>query len=437
MIQGEPASQNVSDSAPEASAERPAWRPERSIVCFACEDYWYHPIRSRRHLMERLAKRGWRVLFVNSIGMRAPSRSHPDFWRRVRRKLKSLARWVRRPDPQAMPTFWVASPLALPFFNNPTARAINRFAMRLQIRLAMTRAGIRRPVAWFGLPTAADLLGKLGERLDVLHNSDKYDAYREIQGDYVTRCVERLARECDIIISASAKLAGELAATNPNSFHLPHGIDAEMFSRARLDPSLAIPDDLAAIPRPRLGYLGSVDQVLDHNLIAHIAEKRPDWHQVFVGLYSDEVAPLRERFPDRVHFLGQRPYPEVPAYLRGLDVAYMPLLSDAWSLYANHLKLREYFLAARPTVTIPHAETDSLGDNPLLHVGGPAYDDFLRALDEALAQSRSMIDPATGLPRPDHADLKRAEPLLAEIARGTWEARVDELERLFAKFGRL
>jgi glycosyltransferase involved in cell wall biosynthesis len=420
----------------ESASERPAWWPERSIVCFACEDYWYHPVRSRRHLMERLARRGWRVLFVNSIGMRAPSRSHPDFWRRVRRKLGSLARWVRRPDPQGMPTFWVASPAALPFFGSPAARALNRVALRWQIRLAMARAGVRRPVAWFGLPTMADLRGRIGERLDVLHNSDKYEAYREIDGDHVARCVERLLAECDIAVSASATLAKECAESNPNSFHLPHGVDGERFSRARLDPDLTIPDDLAAIPRPRIGYMGSVDQVLDHGLIAHIAQKRPDWHQVFVGLYSDEVAGLRERLAGRVHFLGQRPYEQVPAYLRGLDAAYMPLLDDQWARYANHLKLKEYFLAARPTAVIPHAETDAIADNPLLHVGGPDPEDFLRALDEALAQSRGLLDPATGLPRPDNADLLAAEPLLQEIALGTWDARADQLEEWFAKFAR-
>lgn len=418
--------------APDAASASPA---KGAIVCFAVEDYWYHPVRSRRHFMERLAKRGWRVLFVNSIGMRAPSREHPDFWLRVRRKLKSLARWTRRPDPAAMPTFWVGSPFALPFFNSPLARWFNRWSLRLQIRLMMLRAGVSRPVAWFGLPTMADLRGKLGERLDVLHNSDKYDAYREIKGDYVSRCLERLLRECDIVVSASGALAEECREVNPNSYHVSHGIDAEHFARARRDASLAIPDDLAAIPRPRFGYMGSVDQVLDHDLIAHIAEKRPNWHQVFVGLYSSEVEHLRERFPKNVHFLGQRPYADVPAYLKGLDVAYMPLLNDQWAKYANHLKLREYFLAARPSVTIPHAEVNAaaMRKNPLLHVAGPDYDDFLRGMEEALLQSAALLDESSGLARPESDILRRSEPILAEIAKGTWDARVDELERLFAK----
>jgi hypothetical protein len=66
-----------------------------SIVCFAGEDWWYHHPHSKNHLLKRYA-RGNKVLFVNSITMGLPSMANPDFFLKIRRKLKSYARWLRK-----------------------------------------------------------------------------------------------------------------------------------------------------------------------------------------------------------------------------------------------------------------------------------------------------------------------------------------------------
>ena len=66
-----------------------------SIVCFAGEDWWYHHPHSKNHLLKRYARQN-KVLFVNSITMGLPSMSNPDFFLKIRRKLKSYARWLRK-----------------------------------------------------------------------------------------------------------------------------------------------------------------------------------------------------------------------------------------------------------------------------------------------------------------------------------------------------
>jgi hypothetical protein len=406
---------------------------DRSIICFALEDYWYHPKRSRRHYMERLAARGWRVLFVNSVGLGAPARTNPDFWMRVRRKLRSWARWLRRPDPARLPTFWVASPIALPYHGKAWARALNRVALRVQLRLMMLIAGVRRPVGWYGQPIMASLLGRLGERLTILHNSDKYDAYGESSGSIVAQSWRRLKAECDVIISASGKMAAELGEEHPASYHLPHGIDADHFSRARRDASLEIPPALAAIPRPRIGYIGQIEHMVDPALIIAMARAAPDKQFILIGPPTHQVDAMIAHGLANLHYLGQIPYDAVPAHMRGLDVGMMPLLANDWAEYANHLKMREYYLAGRPMVTIPHAEVREGGGHALLFVAEPTADSFLRAIDEALAASRDLLDPATMAWRADSATSAAAKPFLDEMATGTWEARTDELERIIAK----
>jgi len=402
----------------------------REIVCFACEDYWYHPIRSRRHLMEGLARRGWRVLFVNSIGMQAPKLGQSDFWMRVTRKLRSIARWLRRPQPDAMPSFWVASPIALPFHGKPWARSINARLLRWQLRAMMRRAGLRAPIAWFGLPTVANLRGHLNEPLAILHNSDRYEAWGGLEGTTVRDGIDALVASTDLIISASKPLTEHFASRHRRSIHLPHGVDAEHFSRARLDPALEQLAALRDIPAPRIGYLGAGHQTLEPGLVRVVAERRPNVHQVFIGEAFEPIEHIRAQFPDRVHILPRIPYADVPNALRALDVAMMPLADTPWNMHANHLKMREYLLAGRPSLTTPHPEAEALLPNPLLIQAGPDAVGWLAGVDRAVAMSRDVLDPTTRAMRLDSAIAREAEPALSALAQGTWASRVEELERL-------
>src|SRR3954470_15169745 len=95
---------------------------DQSVICFAGEDWWYHHPHSKNHIMRRLARAGNRVMFVNSISMGLPSVKSPDFFGKIRRKLKSYARAVRRTEEGII----VVSPPVLPFYSSPTGRAVNR-----------------------------------------------------------------------------------------------------------------------------------------------------------------------------------------------------------------------------------------------------------------------------------------------------------------------
>ncbi|PWT75178.1 MAG: glycosyltransferase family 1 protein, partial [Chloroflexi bacterium] len=107
-----------------------------SIICFAGEDWWYHHPHSKNHILRRLALDN-KVLFVNSLTLGLPSISNPDFFLKIRRKLKSYTRWFRRvPD-----GLYVMTPIILPFFGSWAVRAINRLLLLFQMRLALLMAG--------------------------------------------------------------------------------------------------------------------------------------------------------------------------------------------------------------------------------------------------------------------------------------------------------
>src|SRR5260370_12848344 len=121
----------------------------QSIVCFAGEDWWYHHPHSKNHILKRLAQRN-RVLFINSISMGLPSVSNPDFFLKIRRKLRSYTRWLRK-VPEGL---HVMTPITLPFYGPRWAQVLNRWLLQVQVGLAMKICHISGAILWISIHSA-------------------------------------------------------------------------------------------------------------------------------------------------------------------------------------------------------------------------------------------------------------------------------------------
>src|SRR6185369_13916252 len=182
----------------------------RSIICFAGEDWWYHHPHSKNHIMKRLARDN-RVMFVNSISMGLPSVRSADFFAKIRRKLKSYAKFVRR-SPEGIV---VVTPVVTPFFGSRAGRTLNRMLLVAQIRALMLLFGFGRTVLWIAIPTARDVVGHLAEDVLVYQVSDKYEAntmdHAAKQG-LIRSLHEDLLDRADLVYYSGRKLYEE--ATN-------------------------------------------------------------------------------------------------------------------------------------------------------------------------------------------------------------------------------
>src|ERR1700761_6331328 len=218
-----------------------------SIICFAGEDWWYHHPHSKNHILKRYARRN-RVLFVNSISMGLPSMSNPDFFLKIRRKLKSYTRWLRR-VPEGL---WVMTPLNLPFYGSGLGRWLNRILLVAQLRLAMLLLRISRPILWVAIPTAAEVAGRLGEKLRLYQGSDKYDATEDsaLPAQIIRNYDRQLKDAADVVMYSGRKLFDE--ARDAHRFHLEQAVDFEHFSTRSAEPA----PELENIPGPILGYFG-------------------------------------------------------------------------------------------------------------------------------------------------------------------------------------
>jgi glycosyltransferase involved in cell wall biosynthesis len=371
----------------------------RDIVVFS-NDWDGDPL-SKTHIMLRLARQN-RILWVNSIGNRAPRANVHDF-RRLWKKLSSFASGMS----EVVPNLFVFTPLALPWYGSKTVRAANRKLLNRQIRRAMRKLGFRQPISWSFLPASAPVSGTLGEELVIYHCVDEFSAFADTNPKHIAELEEQLLRNADLVITSAERLRSKKALLNPHTVLVRHGVDFHHFVKA-CDPMVEVPADIARLPRPIIGFYGLVAEWVDLNAFLACAAAHPKGSVVIIGRVAPDVddSPLR-RVPN-IHLLGHRPYEQLPGYCRGFDLAMMPFKLNELTLSANPLKVREYLAAGLPCVASDLPEVRKIGLCKLAR----SPEDFVRKVDECLQEG-------TGPRR------ERAQKMLHE----SWEARVEDIRR--------
>jgi glycosyltransferase involved in cell wall biosynthesis len=192
-------------------------------------------------------------------------------------------------------------------------------------------------------------------------------------------------------------------------------VDAGHFAQGRLgSDGIAEPADQAALPRPRLGYFGVIDERLNIALIEAIAASHPEWHIVMVGP-TVKIDPTTLPTRPNIHYTGQRPYDELPAYLGGWDVCLLPFAINEATRFISPTKTLEYMAAERPIVSTPIADIASSYGHIVYLAETPGA--FVDACERAL--SATPADRET-----------RAAAARAVIARTSWDVTASQMEQL-------
>lgn len=314
--------------------------PVDSVICFGGVDWWYH---NRGHfdlqIMREFARRV-PVLYVNSVGMRVPRLSEGAmFLTRVGRKLRSIRRGVVEVEER----FGVYSPVNVP------GRVLQRLSapfLAWQVRSAAGRRGFRAPLLWINNPVAWEIVGRIPVRGLVYCRTDRYEAFPDVDPERIAHYDRELKRAADLTVFCASSLYEAEAEECRNPVFVDHGVDFEAFARGAETEE---PEDLRPIPRPRVGFIGSIDaHTFDAELFTEVVDRLPEHQFVLVGGTT-----LREGWLRRpnVHFLGQKPYHRVSAYPGHCDVLVMPWNRSPWIRACNPIKLKEYLATGRPVVS--------------------------------------------------------------------------------------
>jgi len=245
---------------------------------------------------------------------------------------------------------------------------------------------------------------------------DVHDDWRNMRPN-PRRLTERLegdhARSADIIVSASAATERNFAELGRTTHPLPNACEPEHFARAMTE---AEADDLAGIPRPRIMFIGGVEESFDTDTVLHVARAMPDVSFVVIG---PQIRPQRAlRGQANVHMLGERPYDELPRYLAGADACWIPYRMTPRVMGRDCIKLYEYLASGRPVVSAPLPRAVELTEH--MHVTDGTADGMAAACRAALAD-----DSAT-----------RREARVTAARENSWASRAADLERLIDRSAR-
>jgi glycosyltransferase involved in cell wall biosynthesis len=213
------------------------------------------------------------------------------------------------------------------------------------------------PVQWFYTPMPAPaMLGAFGEIGVVYDCMDELSQFRFAHSDLQRR--ERLLMEhANVVFAGGRKLCELKSQSHPNVHFFGCGVDRDHFAKA-LDPATRIAPELAALREPGVriaGFYGVIDERLDYELIAELAECHSSLHVVMVGPTA-KIDPADLPQHPNLHWLGPRPYDLLPNYVRGFDVCLMPFAINAATEYINPTKTLEYMAAGKPVVSTPVAD---------------------------------------------------------------------------------
>jgi glycosyltransferase involved in cell wall biosynthesis len=353
--------------------------PRADIVLLSTAD-WDNPFwTNKQHVAVELARRGHRVLYVDSLGLRRPSASTQDLGRIAHRLAHTLG-----PPRNVRERLWVWSPLAIPLQHRALVRALNRQSLAAGLALWTGRLGLRRDMLWTYNPMTTRLFPTRGFRTVVYHCVDEVDAQRGMPALQIREAERELLAAADCCFVTAEHLLDTRRSQCANIHYLPNVADFEHFARARAADT-AIPDDLARLPEPRVGFVGAIsDRKIDVELLRRLARAHPDWSIVLIGKIGEgdpwaDVGALNGLA--NVHLLGPRPYSTLPAYLKGFAAALLPSALNDYTRGMFPMKFFEYLAAGCPVVS-----TALPALRAYAHVASLAasHDEFVAALEAAL-----------------------------------------------------
>jgi protoporphyrinogen oxidase/glycosyltransferase involved in cell wall biosynthesis len=250
-------------------------------------------------------------------------------------------------------------------------------------------------IAWFYTPMALPLLQALQPALVVYDCMDELASFRNPPKQLLQR-EGALLNIADLVFAGGPSLYEAKKNRHPNVHCFPSSVDVLHFQQA-LDRTRVHPQQ-QAIPHPRLGFYGVLDERFDPELVGAVADAHPEWQVVLAGPVV-KIDPERLPQRDNIHYLGQQPYAALPDLLAGWDVCLIPFAINEATRFISPTKVLEYMAAQLPIVSTPIADVA----NPYGHVVAIANGarEFTAACEAALAlspvQRLRMIEAMNGV----------------------------------------
>jgi hypothetical protein len=290
---------------------------------------------------------------------------------------------------------------------------------RLLAKFLQERA-ISQPLVWLDTPAALPLAEALRPRA-LVWDCPGEAAPCGTGAEAAHEREERLLRLADVVLAGGPSLYDALRRRHANVHCVANGVDAEHFAppspASKAIEAVSARAIHAAIPTPRVGFFGVIDERVDLGLLARVADLRPDWQFVLAGPLHG-VAP--EALPQRGNllWLGPQTYAILPHLQAHWDVCMLPLDVDACARHPAPIEALEYLAGHKSVVSTPVHDITALHGQIVRIADGPEA--FVEACRAAMCERGPL------------RRQRRIDALIA-VHSASWDRAVERIHRLLVE----
>jgi glycosyltransferase involved in cell wall biosynthesis len=325
----------------------------------------------------------------------------------VHRRVDTLSRWQRRMHVQTSHGVTVETPLTLPGeYKSPLIFHLNRALILTEIRLILLRTGT------VVFATNSPFVDYLVKRLDftkiVYDVIDEFIAFSWAPPG--SSQMERYILEhADIVFTGTHTLYEKKKSQHSNIHFIPCGVDFQLFQN---NSTVPVPADIRSVPKPIAGYIGTLSERIDLELIERLAQRYPDLSIVFVGPIHGKLGNAPRR--PNIYYLGLKPHEEIPAYVRHFDLALMPFRLTEAARSINPVKTLEYLAAGKVVISTAIPDVERFYGN-VVRIAR-SHDEFISLVGQYLQRDNAaLINHGIGMAR-----------------KQSWDAMAEQMETLIA-----
>lgn len=360
---------------------------DKDIVLLSTAD-WDNPFwTNKQHVAVELSSLGYKVFYIDSLGLRAPSFNKKDISRVFKRVSKLFAAPKKKRE-----NLWVWSPVTLPWNKYKLIRAFNKLYLKWMVNFWTRYLKFKDKVMWTYNPLTKHLVDVSDYKSLIYHCVDEIKAQPGMPVTILEEAENELIKDADIVFVTSPNLYESRKKINPNTHYHSNVADFNHFNKS-LTVDFPRPIDIRDIQGPVLGFIGAISSYkVNFELLSYIASHRPNYQIVLIGLVGEgdpatDISILKEH--KNIHLIGPKSYNELPAYLKYFDVALLPNVINSYTDSMFPMKFFEYLSAGKNVVSVNLKAIQGFKDYVNI---SSTNDDFIADIDNVLLGKGISLD---------------------------------------------